>query len=324
MNVRILRVAVLLPFAAASLGAQTAQVGGPVIGFVYDSSVNALRPVQGIPGASTLGDPLDVGFASSLAFVAPRQDSAIAIASDGSLHLLRLSSGAAEVRCAACPSTAEAAVFSPSGSAVALYSAGRVQVVTGLPDAPTAGASFEVGAMPGAAVGRKLAPPIALSDDGAWLLAATRVSVDLFHANGGPSHLLQTQPYALVAFAAGSHDAAISDPVAGLVLVHDVTAASNQQPLAAPGAIRRPSALAFSADGTRLLVASPTDQSVASIDVSSGANTAIACGCTPSSLVAMGQVLRLNELGNGPLWLLDPNPAQPRVVFVPATAPVQQ
>jgi hypothetical protein len=317
MNSRTLPVAILLAISAVPLCCQPGQVGGPVIGFLFDPSVRALRPILGIPGASTLGGPLDAGYELRWATVAPRQDSAIAAASDGSVHLLRLGSGAAETRCGACPSTADAAIFSPSGAAVALYAAGRVQILTGLPDAPAAGASFEVGSQPRPARGRALAPPI---DDGAWLLASARDSVTLFGANGGPRRLLATGPYALVAFVAGSHDAAIADVRgAALALFRDVAGASVQQPVATPGDLRYARALAFSADGGRLLVASAAEQSVAVIDLASGTRTVAACDCAPSGLTAMGKVVRLNEPGNGPLWLLDTEGAAgPRVVFVPA------
>ncbi len=314
MNSRTIPVAVLLVQSAVALFGQTGQVGGPVIGFAFDSSVRALRPILGIPGASTLGDPLNAGLDLSSAVVAPRQDSAIAFASDGSLHLLRLGSGAAEVLCGACPATASTAVFSPSGTAVALYSAGRAQIVTGLPEAPSAGASFDIGGNRS----RAQAPPMAVSDDGAWLLASTPAAVNLFGSNGGPRQLLAAGPGALVAFAAGSHDAAIADATGAVTLFRDVAGASTAQPLTSPDAIRHAGALAFSTDGSRLFVASRAEESVASIDIAAGTSTVAACNCALSGLVPMGKVLRLNELGNGPLWLLDSDGS--RVVFVPAVA----
>jgi hypothetical protein len=326
MKTLTVSVALLWAGSAAWLFGQTGVVGGPAIGFVFDGTAQALRPVRGIPGASTLGDPVDAGFALTWATVAPGQDSAMVTASDGSLHLLRLGAGVAAVNCAACPSTAEAAVYSPGGTSVALYSAGRVQIVTGLPSNPAAGASFEVGdRLARAGGGRSAAPPMALSDDGAWLLASMRVGVNLFSANGGPRTLLATAPYALVAFAAGGHDAAIADAAgAGLVLVHDVAGAATQQALAGADAIRHAGALAFSADGSQVFVASGADQTVSAIGTASGAITVTACSFPPSGLVPMGNVMRLNEAGNGPVWLLDvAYAAGPRVVFVPAVAPVQ-
>ena len=321
MNPLKLPLALSLALAASMLSAQTGQIGGPMIGFVFDNTAGALRPVRGILGASMLGDPVDTGLVLSSAVVAPRQDTAAATATDGSFHLLRLNSGSsAPLPCAACPATTQAAIFSPSGTAVAFYSAGRVRVVTGLPDAPAAGAGFDVEPLSRGAGNGPQTPDIARSDDGAWLRAATRNSVELFGANGGIRPLMDTKPYPLIAFAAGSHDAVVADPGgAGLVLFHDVAGASTQQVLALPDARRGPSALAFSPDGTRILVAVPLEQSVVSIDVASGNRTVTTCHCTASALVSMGKLFRLNESDAGPLWLMDPAALpEPLIVFVPA------
>jgi hypothetical protein len=290
-----------------------------MVGFVFDAAVGALRPILGIPGAATLGAPLDAGFALSWASVAPRQDSALAIDSNGAPHLLRLGSGIAEVRCGACPSAADTAVYSPSGTAVALYSAGRVQIVTGLPEAPAAGASLEVRGANGPH-GGTASPDMALSDDGAWLLVSAAGSADLFAANGGPRQLLRTGAYPLVSFAAGGHDAAVADFRRGaLTLIRDVAGASAEQSLAAPEGIRHARAVAFSSDGSRLFLAIPAQHSVVVDEIASGTLKTVACDCAPVRLSAMGKVLRLNETGAGPLWLLDAEgAAEPRVLFVPA------
>jgi hypothetical protein len=319
MTSRTLPVAILLATSAVPLCGQPGQVGGPVIGFVFDGSVRALRPILGIPGASTLGDPLDAGFQISSVTVAPHQNSAIAIDSRGTLHLLRLGSGVAEVQCGACPLTATGVTFSPAGSAVALYAAGRVQIVTGLPDAPAAGASFEVRGSD-APHGGSAAPVMALSDDGAWLLVSALVSVDLLAANGGPRQLLKTGAYALVAFAAGGHDAAVADfRRSALTVIRDVAGASTEQPLAVPEGMRHVRALAFSSDGSRLFLANPAERSVAVVEIASGTLKTVACDCAPAELTAMGKVMRLDEGLAGPLWLLDAGgTAEPRVVFVPA------
>jgi hypothetical protein len=76
--------------------------------------------------------------------------------------------------------------------------------------------------------------------------------------------------------------------------------------------------LAFSQDRGTIYVASATANSVAAFNLASASRTPIACGCTPSTLVPMGNLFRLNELGGGPLWLLDGSAATPRTVFVPA------
>jgi hypothetical protein len=52
-------------------------------------------------------------------------------------------------------------------------------------------------------------------------------------------------------------------------------------------------------------------------DVATKSRTDVTCDCVPFGLVPMGNLFRLNELGSGPLWVLDPA-GQGRIVFVPA------
>ena len=324
--------AALLLATAISLCAQNGQVAGPVVGYVFDASAGSLRPILGIPGASTLGSPLRLGYMLTSAVVAPRQDSAFGVAADGSLHFFLLNAGAAtEAGCTACPASAAAAiVYSPSGTAAALYASGRVQVLTGLPSAPVAGTALAVAsvAVPSgvraAASARSTPPPMALSDDGLYLLAGEGGSIDLFSASGGPVRLMETASRPMVAFAPGGHDAAVVDGRAGVVLIHDVGGAATQQPLAPAAApTLRPSGLAFSADGTQVLVATAANGTVVSIGTASGTSATISCSCAPTGLASMGSVLRLNDLAGGPIWLYDNTGAQPRVVFVPALVPAQ-
>ncbi len=50
---------------------------GPVAGYVFDSSgTKSCAPIQGVPGASLLGDPVNFGFNLAAAYVSPGQDSA--------------------------------------------------------------------------------------------------------------------------------------------------------------------------------------------------------------------------------------------------------
>jgi hypothetical protein len=73
-------------------------------------------------------------------------------------------------------------------------------------------------------------------------------------------------------------------------------------------------AAAFDSAGRLFLAAR---DAVLAVDPASGAVTRIPCGCAPAALVPMNTAFRLNELGSGPLWLLDVA-GEPRTVFVPA------
>lgn len=308
---------------AASLYGQQGSISGPSSGFVFDSSARVLRQIHGIPGASIIGEPVDFGFSLAAAYVAPRLDSALVLAADGTLHLFRMAGGVpAEYHLEGLSTSAARVVFSPAGTAAALETAGRVQIVKGLPDAAVIAATLSLPSVRSASALAASNRPrlsragsLAISDDGAYLLFAIGGSVQLIGTAGDGYKLMDTGPGALVAFSAGGHDAAIAWDGAALVLFRDLTGASERRALTGTAA---PTGLAFSPDGRKLFVASASARSVAAYDLGSGEPTTIACDCKPGALVAMGNLFRLNEPGLDPLWLLDDGAAAPRIVFVPA------
>jgi len=79
MTTRLFRIFGLVLAAGGVLAAQQGSLSGPVAGFIYDSPGHALRPVQGVPGASLIGDPINLGLDLAAAYVAPRQDSAFVV-----------------------------------------------------------------------------------------------------------------------------------------------------------------------------------------------------------------------------------------------------
>jgi hypothetical protein len=314
MTIRILRALALTSLTGLLLQAQQSRVEGPISGYVFDSSARALRPILGVPGASLFGAPLDFGFAISSAYAAPRQDAAFVVAADGSLHVFSLSSGAAaEQSVSNLVKSPESVVFSPSGTSAALYAGGSIEVVTGFPKSVTVsgGLNLPSGTVPDS---------LAISDDGSALLVSANKAVWLYGSLNALGKLMDTTGAAMVAFASGGHNAAVVDPMgAGVVLFSDLTGADNSQVLAATDAtISASSALAFSADGKSLLLASSKGQSVTSFDLAAGSRNAIACTCSPNTLARMGNLFRLNDLGKDPVWLLDPRSSAPSIVFVPA------
>ncbi len=148
MTIRNRSLVSLLCLAAPLALAQQGRVEGPVTGYVFDGQAQVLRPVLGIPGASVLGDPVNLGAGLASGAVSPRLDSVIAVATDGTFHIYTLNAGAAsEVPANGIPFVPERVVFSPTGSAAALYGGGRIQVVTGLPGAPKPGNNFDISAL---------------------------------------------------------------------------------------------------------------------------------------------------------------------------------
>jgi DNA-binding beta-propeller fold protein YncE len=284
-----------------------------------------LRPVNGVPGASLLGDGINFGIDTAAAYVAPHLDSAIVVGTDQSLHLFLLNGGTpTELSLGGITGAPDRVVFSPSGTAVALISAGSTRVLTGLPNAPTQVGSVKVEGIhqmtAGACCGQLWMPAMALSDDGSYLLTIAQGSARLLSVRGQNRSLIPAQAAALVAFAAGGHDAAVMDSISGLTLIRDASAAAGTQVLASPDeGLAGPTGLAFSQDKQTIYVASATAQSVVAFNLAAASRTAIGCACSPSTLVPMGNVFRLTEqLPGAPLWLLDDTAATPRTVFVPA------
>src|SRR5260370_13355953 len=60
------------------LRAEPQSIGGPILGFIPDAGGTAVRRVIGIPGASALGERLELGLDIRGATISPRQDFAIA------------------------------------------------------------------------------------------------------------------------------------------------------------------------------------------------------------------------------------------------------
>jgi DNA-binding beta-propeller fold protein YncE len=318
-----MRIFVSTCLAACALYGQPGKLQSPSAGYVFDGSSQMLRRIQGIPGAALIGDGVDFGFAIGAATVSPRLDSAIVLSSDGAPHLFKLSTdGAVEISIAGLTAP-QRVVFSPSGKAAALFADGSVQVIRGLPDSATLAATV---AMHGVLKSRGPAPALsalaisalAISDDGAYLLYAANGRVELTGVAGDSRILLNATPGALVAFAPSSHDVAITH-AGTLTIFLDVTGAATRRDVPE---ISSPSAVAFSADGRSIFVASESNRAVKAIETATGTAAALACDCAPTALVSMGSLFRLNEMSSAPLWLLDASTA-PRLVFVPAKSDSQ-
>lgn len=319
MTSRILPIVALVSLAAVLEAQPQGSINGPVAGYVFDKTARALRPVLGLPGASLIGSPIRWRYRVDQAFVAPQLDSAVGVTPEGAFRLFRMRDGIATemaIGGLAPAGSPYSVAFSPSGHSVALYGGNRVQVVSGLPDAPVLGGSIDLTAagVPSA---------LAVSDDASTVLISVNSSIRLFESYADMGKLIDTAPGALVAFAAGGHDAAVADSGAGVLTFHDLAGAGASQVVAPPdenGAAF--SALAFSADGKALFLASAAAQAVTQLDLSAGSRNRMACDCSPTVLARMGNVFRITELAGDPLWLLDSPEGAPRVVFVPAVEPV--
>jgi len=303
--------------AAQDNSAAAGRMAGPTLGFAFDASLGSIRRLAGIPGAATVGDPIDAGFRLAAAVISPRQDSALTVsAADGQVSILGLGNGNATVAAIAGAMAApDRLLYSPAGRAALLYqpSTRRLQAVTGLPDNAAVRELSLAGFVD---------PPtgMAISDDGAMVLVASGSEDDapvwLLAADGTSVPL--PVPGKLVAFRRDSHDALTAGANGDIYLVQDGSAAFR---LIYTGndATKDPAGVQFSADGARAYVAS-RGGSLTALDPATDLANTTSCGCSPVGLEPLGSgtLFRLNEMSGLPLWLLDGAAGTPRVWFIPA------
>lgn len=112
-----------------------ADLATPTLGYVYDSEAQSLRALEGVPGAAVLGDALHLDSPFDAIAVSPDRRYALGTRSGESKQaLIRLDGKTA----LALPSDLPAGrtFYSPSGTTLALMTAGAVEVWGGLPDGP--------------------------------------------------------------------------------------------------------------------------------------------------------------------------------------------
>lgn len=297
---------------ACGLPAQEGPIRGPVVGYIFDKSHSAVRPILGIPGASTLGKPLDHGFAAVQGAVAPSQEFALLVrAEDGIVHLALLSQGTGEPRLLeGVPAKPVRIVFSPDGAAAAFFyeseESRRLVVVTGLPSEPVVQPERALAALP---------PAFAVADDGYALAAFSgEETLDAFEPDGGHYPLNYTGKIAAIGFLHRSRQA-----VAASSSDRKLFTVSADGVLSEGIAVTAPVALSVSRDNQRVVVVENESSGVTELDLSTGETRVSTCPCAPTSVerMAANALFRLNELSRGPLWLLDSGARETRLVFVP-------
>lgn len=297
-------IAILLGSAAL---AQTpaGRMEGPVLGLTPDTDQLAARPLLGVPGAATFGDPL--GHTVGLRILAAQNDLAIGVDGSGAAALATASDrrslpGAAGVSKAA---------LSPRGSAAALYRDGAADIIVGLPDAARLLRTIPVDSVPAG---------LAVSDDGAALALLMRPprgaeTIVWVQADAAPQTIYRARRIASIAFLPGASTAIVAERGAVKLL----SPAIGAQTIA--DGISDVIAAAASADGSRLVIATAPGK-IAVQDLASSARVWLSCPCGASGLERLrgNAVFLLNRPGDGPLWMLDADSSEPRVTFVAAAA----
>ena len=310
---------------------QSKPATGPTLGYVWDAAGQALRPVQGVPGASIVGTQhlTAAGGATTIVAAASsiRSGMAFFLDANGNLYQSPLTGGAA-AQIASMPG-ASGLFVSSSGSNVLLTgkSASGTNVaalVSGLPQS-AATHVLDVSTMNGIVGG-------SVSDTGAVVLAAPSspagqgpdgqgpVSLVAYAGQSAGASIATFQAFGGMQFVPNSDELIAADGFSGtFTAISHVSTSPVSAPLPAAVSITSPAALDITPDA-RWVVAANHAGDVLRIDLT-GAQAAVKthCSCAPGQVSAMtGTTLRLVTQGGGPLWIVDAGGAAPRVLFVPA------
>src|SRR5437016_4692321 len=131
--------AALAAFAEES---RPAGLHGPVMGYVHDARAKTIRPLNGIPGSSSLGQPLALPLPIAVAAFSPRSDYALAISDSdrGAVYVVRNLEAIPDIdRLGIGINGADRLFLNTDGSAAVLLAsdARQLQVLRGLPLFPT-------------------------------------------------------------------------------------------------------------------------------------------------------------------------------------------
>ncbi len=294
-------------------------ISGPVAGYLAGSPRPELRAIYGAPGAFRFSDPLALPDGVTRLRVAPAQDFAIVERGEAAPAAVVLSGDAVDHVTAldGVLSTADWVVFSVDARAAVFFSASaaRLQVVTGLPDAPSIAMDIDAGSLPEVPV------TAAVSDDGALVVAASGTSVYMLAQGGAPKLLLSGAQIQSVVVLRNGTDIGVADRGTGsLQVVRNAASSADSRTLVS--GLEELGQIFPSYDGSKLFAARPGLQSISVVDLATGAVQSVDASIAPSGLV---------PLRNRDMFLISARPRQPawvfyrdgdvgRVVFIPAAS----
>ena len=284
--------------AAGSTGSN-APIGQAVLGYVVESPRLALRTILGIPGAARFSDPLPLPESATYARVAPGQAYALVEFANGDPAVLPLN-GVTTGQATPIPKALQAAdlvAFSPSGRSAVLYSAtaGRLQVIAGLPAAPRILQDLDAGMLPGQPTAA------AVSDDAGSVLLASDGAVDMLLSGGPIRRLLSLTGSAALTFFPNSSQAAIADRSAGSLYLVQRAGDSVSTMLLAIG-LQAPDEMSATADGQGLLTTNRENRSIGFVNSRTGEMKTVTLPISP---------VRMDRLANMETFLIAAEPGQP-------------
>jgi len=305
-------------------GSGWAQIRGPQLGYVFDKGEGILRPILGVPGASRLGDPLNLGVSLALAQISPKQDYALGVTEGNPGKLVLVTFGEADQPSSvltiksAGPGASHIALSSAGHSAAVLFPESQsLKILSGLPEAPVLAGEIDLRL-------EGLPEALALDDEGKLvILAVSENQGSRIYVHSRETGLQSLGIFGKVSALKLSADrqVLVADRASQeVILIRDVLGAAQRIRLAArEDGIHDPVAVEFSREGRRVYVANAGSGSVASLSLEGEPTVLTFCDCTPTTLETLDGdgVFRLTELSEKPLLMLEASATETRVLFVP-------
>ena len=319
----------------------------PVLGFVLDQS-GGLRPLIGVAGAASIGDPLSLGFPVVQAAMPPNHDYILATTGNGSWpFLLQVRGNTITVQpvasffesaradtgkcykphslhgraCNVNSAVAgiDAIALSPTGSAAGLYrqSDGRIYAFGNLSQMPVALATFDTGA-----VGNVGA--FGITDDGGTVIVGGSSpnpgSIYLIRSGQGPQLIGSIQHPAAIQFFRNSSSAIVADDLDNKI--YQVSSGQLFAIASTSDGIAIPAGIGISNDNQRVFVGNAASNAITTISLNGGAAQSVPCHCALTGIqpTSTDSVFEISGFSGGPISLFDGGSATPRMIFVPVRA----
>lgn len=320
--------AIVLALAAAGYpAAADSGIRGPVTGFVFDARLHAIRPINGLPGAATLGAALPLPFAVRQAAVSARLDYALAVSdADGQVYLVRGLSSDTPAASAVQGTLADAGrvLVNAPGTAALVYSqaSGSLQTISGLPDDPRAAPPVDVSAA--GEIGA-----LALSPDAARAALANAGEGAVYELSAGAlNRLAATHGVSALAYSNGGRDLLFASQATNeIALIRGLDGNGDLSVLAGEGdGVGNPVGIQSVNGGREIWIANAASSTLLVLDMTApGVSYNIPLSAAPTRCEPLdgNSLILLNDAGATPLLLADW--ARGRAVyFVPADQAVGQ
>jgi len=307
---------VLFVTADSRAGQISASLRPPILGYVLDDNLHAIRPIVGILGSSRIEAPLDLGLSIREAAFLPDQEHAIVSSSNvADALVLDLEKPLDSRRLIGASSSVSLIRINRDGTSAGLYDAekNRLLLVGGLPSAPVVRATIDL------SFKDHFLRNYAISNDGtvALLAFAEEEFDEVYSWTSSAGLRFVTNATKVSALAFIDDDAVLADAANQVFLLRSVQDQASPVLIAdSQDGLDRPALLSIS---SRNEIYIGISSAVLVLDATGHRLRSIECNCTITTMAPMREAaIRLTEGLDQPTFVLDGRRTPEQVLFIPA------